>query len=191
MRSRINQINLSKRRLRAFKTFSKSLRSETDRACAVLAVSLLDSMLEKLLRKKMITIAGNELFQAQGPLSSFSAKIDFSFAFGLIAKDEYDELHLLRRIRNQFAHTPNHRMRLSSPIVRDRVNSLRTPRFLIQLWKEILEPEEYKKYRRNEKPRQRFELSFVSIYLFLTRRIALTTRAKRPKGIIEPFYDLI
>jgi hypothetical protein len=182
---------MSQRELRHFKSFSKSLRSETDRACAVLAVTLLDSMLEKLLRKTMIKGADLQLFQPQGPLSSFSAKIELCFSMGLIAKDEYDELHLIRKIRNHFAHLVNHRLRFWSPVVRAKVFSLRWPRFFIGLAKELTDSKEYKKFRRNEMPRQRFELSFASVYFSLRRRIGLTKRVKQPKAFLEPLYHLI
>ena len=59
---------------------------ETDRGCAILAGVLLDSLLEKLLRKVMLQSTPNELFEGYGPLSSFSAKIDLVHYLGLISK---------------------------------------------------------------------------------------------------------
>jgi DNA-binding MltR family transcriptional regulator len=44
------------------------------------------------------------LFDGYGPLSSFSAKIDLSYALQILNKDQYDDLTVIRRIRTQFAH---------------------------------------------------------------------------------------
>jgi hypothetical protein len=57
--------------------------TESDRACAVLAGALLDSLLEHLLRKAMVPDSSQDLFRAQGPLGSFAAKIDLALAVGL------------------------------------------------------------------------------------------------------------
>lgn len=38
------------------------------------------------------------------PLSSFASKIKIAFCLGLISSDEYDDLQIIRDIRNTFAH---------------------------------------------------------------------------------------
>jgi DNA-binding MltR family transcriptional regulator len=45
------------------------------------------------------------LFDGYGPLSSFSAKIDLSYALQIVPKDKYVDLVTIRKIRNQFAHS--------------------------------------------------------------------------------------
>jgi hypothetical protein len=45
------------------------------------------------------------LFEAYGPLSSFAAKIDLAFALEITTEAAYIELHKMRKIRNEFAHT--------------------------------------------------------------------------------------
>ena len=191
MKSEKAYFPFSSRQLRAFKNFSASLRSETDRACAILAATMLDASLEKLLRKTLIPQAADDLFQPQGPLSTFYAKIILSSSIGLISNDECRELQLLRKIRNHFAHLTSHRLRFSSPAVVSLVKSLRYPVFFIRLAQEVATPKEYRKYRKNETPRKRFELSFVSMYLFLLHRISVAKRCKRPKGLFEPIYDTL
>ena len=47
----------------------------------------------------------NDLFSKAGPLATLSAMIDMGYALGLISKEVRDELHLIREIRNAFAHT--------------------------------------------------------------------------------------
>ena len=45
-----------------------------------------------------------ELLGTDSPLSSFSARINASFALGLIPAAVHRDLHLIRKIRNDFAH---------------------------------------------------------------------------------------
>jgi hypothetical protein len=86
--------------------FLKEFQRETDRAAAVLAVAYLDSRLETLLRTKFV--AGpkfvEDLLTRQGGLSSFSARISIAYAVGLISMRSAKDLHLVRQIRNDFAH---------------------------------------------------------------------------------------
>jgi mannitol operon repressor len=42
---------------------------------------------------------------ANAPLGTFSARIDASHALGLITDHEEHELHLIRKVRNEFAHS--------------------------------------------------------------------------------------
>jgi len=45
------------------------------------------------------------LFDGFGPLSTFSGKISLSYAFSLIGYGAQHDLHLFRKIRNEFAHS--------------------------------------------------------------------------------------
>jgi DNA-binding MltR family transcriptional regulator len=53
------------------------------------------------LSKKMV----DRLFGGYGPLSTFSALADVSYAMGCIDKATYEKIGLVRRIRNEFAHS--------------------------------------------------------------------------------------
>ncbi|MGH8510875.1 MAG: hypothetical protein ACREU8_05700 [Gammaproteobacteria bacterium] len=48
----------------------------------------------------------DDLFGAMGPLASFRQRIAVAYAFGFLSKEDYDNLNLVRRIRNHFAHHP-------------------------------------------------------------------------------------
>src|SRR5258705_12628168 len=87
---------------------------ETDRGFAIVGATLLDSLLEILLRKRMVPSLPNEIFSAYGPLGSLSAKIDVSYSLGFISKGEHSELHRIRRIRNEFAHSLDASLSFSS-----------------------------------------------------------------------------
>ena len=84
--------------------FKETINSETDRGCALMTISFLESQLERVLIKKLIGDKNfkKELFSNSGPLSSFSSKIKLSYSLGIINKDVMKNLNLIRKIRNEF-----------------------------------------------------------------------------------------
>jgi hypothetical protein len=87
--------------------FHREFRKETDRACVILAAAMLEQTLETLLRAYLVPVGGadDSLFGGpNAPLASFSSKIDMSHRIGLISVKMCRDLHLIRRIRNDFAH---------------------------------------------------------------------------------------
>jgi DNA-binding MltR family transcriptional regulator len=90
--------------------FINNLFEESDRGCVLVATSMLDESLELLLRKKLKVANKYEkktlepLFNPMGPLSTFSSKIKFCFALKLIEEWVYNDLEVIRKLRNDFAH---------------------------------------------------------------------------------------
>ena len=81
--------------------------NESDRGAAVLAGSYVENHLGLYLRTKMIAPSVAErIFSSDGSLSTFSQRIDFSQAFGFLSKAQCADLHLIKKIRNHFAHHP-------------------------------------------------------------------------------------
>ena len=88
---------------RYMEMFSK----ESDRACVILTVSFLDELLTLCLRMKLVATpnAVDSLFEGgNAPFSSFSSKIDVAYRLGIISNRLCRDLHLVRKIRNDFAH---------------------------------------------------------------------------------------
>lgn len=84
-----------------------SFHKESDRGAAVLVGGFVENYLGVYLRSIVVDAkVADALFQAVGPLSSFSQRIAVARAFGFISKDDYDNLNLIRKIRNHFAHHP-------------------------------------------------------------------------------------
>ena len=44
------------------------------------------------------------MFGSFAPLGTFSTKISIAFFIGLIPEDIYNDLNIIRKIRNEFAH---------------------------------------------------------------------------------------
>ena len=90
---------------------------ETDRGAAVLAGSYAENLLGLYLKLFMTDHSLNEkIFGAHGSLSSFSQRIDFAQAFGYLSKQQCADLHIVRKIRNHFAHHPKSASFTESPI---------------------------------------------------------------------------
>jgi DNA-binding MltR family transcriptional regulator len=91
------------------KRFRESLTPETDRGCAITSAAFVDEEIKRLLIARLVDEPDlvDGAFGRNGPLSSFSARIDFAFLLGMLSKSGWRDLHLLRRIRNEFAHFPD------------------------------------------------------------------------------------
>lgn len=88
-------------------TMVGTFHEESDRGAAILAGSFAEHALGQYLKfrirdKKVADV----LFDALGPLSSFSQRIAISYAFDLITPSQYKDFETIRKIRNHFAHHP-------------------------------------------------------------------------------------
>ena len=78
-----------------------------ERATAILSAAILDDAIGSLLKCTLLPCATNKdpLFDsAYAPLETFSAKVDLAVRMGLITAGVARSLHLIRKIRNEFAH---------------------------------------------------------------------------------------
>ncbi len=79
--------------------------THSDRAQVITVGAFLDSMLEQLLFFGLAEGGWKrDLFEGQGPLATFSARIDMACAMGLLPESLRRDLHLIRKLRNHFAH---------------------------------------------------------------------------------------
>ncbi|MFC1508628.1 MltR family transcriptional regulator [Candidatus Omnitrophota bacterium] len=90
--------------------FFEEFQKETPRAAVILSSAFLDSLLRDLIcsfmidnSKKVDELLGSEK-NPYTPLSTFSSRIKTAYCLGLISKNEYDDLNIIRKIRNKFAH---------------------------------------------------------------------------------------
>ena len=67
---------------------------------------------------------------ADRPLSTFSSRIKTAYCLGLISKDEFDDLNIIRRIRNRFAHKM-HGYSFDDEEIVNWCNSLQIPRVIL------------------------------------------------------------
>jgi DNA-binding MltR family transcriptional regulator len=84
------------------------LKAESDRGVMILAATMVeDALLEAL--QKVTKFADNsdmraKIYHGDGPLASFSKRITFAQALGLISKEVARQMHVVREVRNTAAH---------------------------------------------------------------------------------------
>lgn len=86
-----------------------SIFDESGRGAILIATAHVDNHLTKLIEAMLPSdISKNHkerLFKYPGHLSSFASKIELAYVFRLISKNLYDSLNILRKIRNDAAHS--------------------------------------------------------------------------------------
>jgi DNA-binding MltR family transcriptional regulator len=90
-----------------YELLHKEFAKESDRACVIVAGAMLDELLRSLLLAYLVptTTSDDPLFDTvNAPLATFSARIEIAFRCGIISQRFARDLHLVRKIRNDFAH---------------------------------------------------------------------------------------
>ena len=92
--------------LKEFTVFLDKLKDESDRGMVLISTGYLEEQLKKILLAYFVNDPALVILVKGGsaPLGAFSARITTCYALGLISKPEHDDMHILRRIRNDFAH---------------------------------------------------------------------------------------
>jgi hypothetical protein len=77
-----------------------------DRTAAILGASYLQDRLTDAIKARLVTDneVHSKLFKGYGPLSSFGAKIDLAYLMKIVPRELRDKLHIIRDVRNRFAH---------------------------------------------------------------------------------------
>jgi hypothetical protein len=116
------------RTIEEFQTFANEFKSESDRAAVILGTAQLDLLLFQLLDSTLLPVTNgkDELLEGDSPLATFSARINACYRLGLIEAEFARALHLVRRIRNSFAHEVSSAT-LDAGAHRDRVRELVGP----------------------------------------------------------------
>jgi mannitol operon repressor len=107
-------------------TFDEIFR-QSDRAAAVVSGGVLEEILQRMIISFLMphSNVSKSMFEGLAPLSTFAAKIDISYHLGLINELEYEDLTLIKKIRNQFAHTIKS-VNFETDSIKDRCLQLKT-----------------------------------------------------------------
>jgi DNA-binding MltR family transcriptional regulator len=89
---------------------AKQLAKESERGVAIIAAAYLDEQLHQLIANFLVDdekevdelLGGDTCFGSA--LGSFDSRIRAAYCLGLISRDEYYDLKIIKKIRNQFAH---------------------------------------------------------------------------------------
>jgi DNA-binding MltR family transcriptional regulator len=88
--------------------FHTQFEKESDRACVIIAATVLEQLLRDLLVAHLLPVTSSDdaLFDIpNAPLATFSSRITVAHRLGLISTRFARDLHLVRKIRNDFAHS--------------------------------------------------------------------------------------
>jgi hypothetical protein len=77
-----------------------------DRSAAILAASFLEDRLTRGIKATLTpdAKAQKKFLEYPGPISTFAAKIDLAFLLGILDPGTRQRLHIIREVRNIFAH---------------------------------------------------------------------------------------
>ena len=111
-----------------WRSFTREFEAESDRAAAVLGAAWLDAKLEGLLENFFVNDSKTvtPLFEPTGPLGTFAARSRLAYSLGLISRRSFDDLVLIRGIRNRFAHEL-HGVQFSDRDIVDACERLQSP----------------------------------------------------------------
>jgi len=90
------------------KDLAGELVGTSDRGAVIILAAFIHDALSGFLAEGLIPLSDDEreyAFRSDGPLGSFSSRIDMAYLFGGLSKDTRDRLHDLRELRNACAHT--------------------------------------------------------------------------------------
>jgi hypothetical protein len=119
----------------------RQLANESDRGAVIVSAALLDDALLNMLKQRLCPSLEreDELFERiYAPLGTFAAKIDLAYRVGLINAEFRRILHLMRKLRNDFAHSV-HNVDFNEPAVQRRLRELfRLNReIIVAMWEDL------------------------------------------------------
>lgn len=86
--------------------FLFSIRGESPRGAVLISAAVIDDLLSRTIEAFLVEGFTNRLLTGfNAPLGTFSARIEMAAALGLISSDERHNAVIVRRVRNEFAHT--------------------------------------------------------------------------------------
>ena len=92
--------------IRELSKFLHSFNQESDRGAVLIAASILDEWLSEIIETFLVKSKESKglLFDFSAPLGTFSARTKMAYSLGLIEKKEFEEINIIRKIRNEFGH---------------------------------------------------------------------------------------
>lgn len=103
--------------------------NESDRAAAVLGGSFVECYLAKYMRSAMVEDVKDDVFDNNGPFSTYNQRLQGAHAFGMISATTKRDLELIGKIRNRFAHHPMRSTFDTAPVT-DLCNNLSTAKLI-------------------------------------------------------------
>lgn len=116
---------LEQEHLADLRTLLAELPKESPRGKVMVVTALLDEQLRRSIAGRLVTTPVTDKLTDgfNAPLGSFAARIMAAYALGIISEGEHHDLEIIRKVRNDFAHSMTAAFTDSS--IRDRCALLR------------------------------------------------------------------
>ncbi len=90
-----------------FNKLLKKTQSESYRGMVLSMAAFTEDLLGNVIKDFLLDVAATaELVEGfNAPLGTFSARIKAAYALGLISEEQHKDINLIRKIRNEFAHS--------------------------------------------------------------------------------------
>jgi DNA-binding MltR family transcriptional regulator len=154
----------------------------SDRIVAIVGAAYLESILETLLREVFIDAPdeADQLLRPSAPLGSTGPRFQLAFCLGLITREQRDDLKLVAKIRNEFAHDFNIQSFDASP-VREYCVSLQQPALIAAMPEKMFPADVAKQMSQyvrdtNATPREKFRTTIIGLFGSLLRRVNYVRR---------------
>lgn len=116
-----------------------SLKNESDRAKLILASAWIDYFLLLKLQNEFSkgnSKARKNLFSLNGPFGTFSSKLNLAFCAGWIDSDVYHDIQIIKKLRNECAHSINV-ISLDEERIRKEIEEFQVPKRKFYDWGEL------------------------------------------------------
>ena len=161
-----------------FDLMLKSFEGESDRSVGIVSVCIIDEQLEILIRSCLINNKSvNSLFKSEQLLKTFFAKTNIAYYFGIIPKWLYDDLRVVGKIRNHFAHEITSNPHFNEPYV---INQINQCRLRLKILDGILGDPSTKMHLLMAKTQYILIVSRISTYLSMFEHIILKSGIPKP-----------
>lgn len=173
------------------------LENKSNRAMVILCASFLDFQLEEILFNFFIknNKLSKEIFESHMPLNTFSAKISMCYYLGLISMHEHRTLTIIRKIRNEFAHSINIIKFEDSQSIKDLCKNLIIPNKMYVPKELIINAEKAQKFDTNPFYDDTFKNRFIQtcryLFFYLNTRLFDTEKEKRKEYVAKSSDEII
>jgi hypothetical protein len=109
-----------------FALLNKEFDGTSDRSCVIVAAAIIDHLLTETLRSFLVPSPNTQDSLIDGPnapLGTFGARIDMAHRLGFLGVQGARDIHLIRRMRNDQAHSVEGRT-FADPALKDQVAHL-------------------------------------------------------------------
>jgi len=112
---------------------------QADRGAAIIACAYLEEFLVTAITSLLVDDKNGieKMFTGMGPLATFSAKIEIAYLLKVITQDAAQDMHKIRKIRNDFAHNLR-TLTFDTPYIKDRCKTLLQRDQLRVVWEQLM-----------------------------------------------------